>query len=123
MNKKFGLGFYLGIISVITALITVAGALMLGNAASVIGFAVAGIVIFFVSVKSDLSILRLVYFLCYLLAGSMFISGQLYTITNVMAGIDAKSFETGFIITAVGVIASIIIGLVSVIPGLFREND
>lgn len=122
MNKKYGLGFYLGIISVITALITVAGGLMMGNAASVIGFAVAGIVIFFVSVKCDLSILRLVYFLCYLLAGAMFISGQLYTITNVMAGIDAKSFETGFIVTAVGVIASIIIGLVSVIPELFREN-
>lgn len=122
MNKKYGLGFYLGIISVITALITVAGSLMMGNAASVIGFAVAGIVIFFVAVKVDLSILRLVYFLCYLLAGSMFISGQLYTITNVMAGIDAKSFEIGFIVTAVGVIASIIAGLVSVIPELFKEN-
>lgn len=122
MNKKYGLGFYLGIISVITALITVAGGLMMGNAASVIGFAVAGIVIFFVAVKVDLSILRLIYFLCYLLAGSMFISGQLYTITNVMAGIDAKSFETGFIVTAVGVIASIIAGLVSVIPELFKEN-
>lgn len=122
MNKKYGLGFYLGIISVITALITVAGGLMMGNAVSVIGFAVAGIVIFFVAVKVDLSILRLIYFLCYLLAGSMFISGQLYTITNVMAGIDAKSFETGFIVTAVGVIASIIAGLVSVIPELFKEN-
>ena len=34
---------------------------MMGNAASVIGFAVAGIVIFFVAVKVDLSILRLVF--------------------------------------------------------------
>ena len=53
----------------------------------------------------------------------MFISGQLYTITNVMAGIDAKSFETGFIVAAVGAVASIIIGLVSVIPELFGKNN
>ena len=40
-----------------------------------------------------------------------------------MAGIDAKSFETGFIVPAVGAVASIIIGLVSVIPELFGKNN
>ena len=123
MNKRYGLGFYLGIISVITAMITVVGGFMLGNAFPVIAFSVAGIVLFFVAVKTDLAILRLVYYICYLLAGTMFISGQLYTITNVMAGIDAKSFETGFIVAAVGAVASIIIGLVSVIPELFGKNN
>ena len=118
MNKRYGLGFYLGIISVITAMITVVGGFMLG-----IAFSVAGIVLFFVAVKTDLAILRLAYYICYLLAGTMFISGQLYTITNVMAGIDAKSFETGFIVAAVGAVASIIIGLVSVIPELFGKNN
>ena len=47
MNKRYGLGFYLGIISVITAMITVVGGFMLGNAFPVIAFSVAGIVLFF----------------------------------------------------------------------------
>ena len=59
MNKRYGLGFYLGIISVITAMITVVGGFMLGNAFPVIAFSVAGIVLFFVAVKTDLAILLL----------------------------------------------------------------
>lgn len=123
MNKRYGFGFYLGAVSVAAAIITIIGGLMTGNSFPVIGFAVAGIVLFFAAVKSGLSILRIVYYICYLLSGAMFISGQLYTITNVMAGIDAKSFETGFVVTAVGVVINIVIGLVSVIPELFREDD
>ena len=52
MNKRYGLGFYLGIISVITAMITVVGGFMLGYAFPVIAFSVAGIVLFFVAVKT-----------------------------------------------------------------------
>lgn len=121
MNRNFSMGFYLGILSVIASVGTIVGCIILGDMVPTIVLSIIGIVLFVLAVATKYTLIRFLYYFCYLAAGATFISGQLYTITNVMAGIDAQSFEMGFMVTAAGVVLSILLGMISMVPKMFKE--
>ena len=114
MNK--GLGFYFGAASAILAVVAAVGCFLTEGFTPEIALLAAGIVLFAATAVTGNNLLIFLSYFCYLAAGCVFLSNQLYTITNVIAGIDATSFEANFLVAATGLILTIVVGLVSTIP-------
>lgn len=96
--KDKGIGFYVGCVSAVAAIVSIVGCLMLGGMPFVIALLVAGILLFAVASTKNVSLLVFPSYFCYLAAGALFLANQLYTITNVIAAIDTTSFETPFVV-------------------------
>ena len=105
--KDKGIGFYVGCVSAVAAIVSIVGCLMLGGMPFVL-FAVAS--------TKNVSLLVFPSYFCYLAAGALFLANQLYTITNVIAAIDTTSFETPFVVAGAAIIVTIVTGLISTIP-------
>lgn len=114
--KDKGIGFYVGCVSAVAAIVSVVGCLMLGGMPFVIALLVAGILLFAVASTKNVSLLVFPSYFCYLAAGALFLANQLYTITNVIAAIDTTSFETPFVVAGAAIIVTIVTGLISTIP-------
>ena len=114
--KDKGIGFYVGCVSAVAAIVSIVGCLMLGGMPFVIALLVAGILLFAVASTKNVSLLVFPSYFCYLAAGALFLANQLYTITNVIAAIDTTSFETPFVVAGVAIIVTIVTGLISTIP-------
>jgi len=112
--KDKGIGFYVGCVSAVAAIVSIVGCLMLGGMPFVIALLVAGI--FAVASTKNVSLLVFPSYFCYLAAGALFLANQLYTITNVIAAIDTTSFETPFVVAGAAIIVTIVTGLISTIP-------
>ena len=113
---KKGLGFYFGSVGAVLAVVAAVGCFLVEGLTLEIALLVAGIVLFAATAVTGNNLLIFLPYFCYLGAGCVFLSNQLYTITNVIAGIDATSFETNFLVAAAGLILTILVGLVSTIP-------
>lgn len=114
--KDKGIGFYVGCVSAVAAIVSIVGCLMLGGMPFVIALLVAGILLFAVASTKNVSLLVFPSYFCYLAAGALFLANQLYTITNVIAAIDTSSFETPFVVAGAAIIVTIVTGLISTIP-------
>ena len=114
--KDKGIGFYVGCVSALAAIVSIVGCLMLGGMPFVIALLVAGILLFAVASTKNVSLLVFPSYFCYLAAGALFLANQLYTITNVIAAIDTTSFETPFVVAGAAIIVTIVTGLISTIP-------
>lgn len=114
--KDKGIGFYVGCVSAVAAIVSIVGCLMLGGMPFVIALLVAGILLFAVASTKNVSLLVFPSYFCYLAAGVLFLANQLYTITNVIAAIDTTSFETPFVVAGAAIIVTIVTGLISTIP-------
>ncbi|MBS6107707.1 MAG: hypothetical protein KH902_03930 [Subdoligranulum variabile] len=114
--KDKGIGFYVGCVSAVAAIVSIVGCLMLGGMPFVIALLVAGILLFAVASTKNVSLLVFPSYFCYLAAGALFLANQLYTITNVIAAIDTTSFETPFVVAGAAIIVTIVTGLISTIP-------
>lgn len=114
--KDKGIGFYVGCVSAVAAIVSIVGCLMLGGMPSVIALFAAGILLFAVASAKNISLLVFPSYFCYLAAGALFLANQLYTITNVIAAIDTTSFEAPFVVAGVAIIVTIVTGLISTIP-------
>ena len=113
--KDKGIGFYVGCVSAVAAIVSIVGCLMLGGMPFVIALLVAGILLFAVASTKNVSLLVFPSYFCYLAAGALFLANQLYTITNVIAAIDTTSFETPFVVAGAAIIVTIVTGLISTI--------
>ena len=114
--KDKAIGFYVGCVSAVAAIVSIVGCLMLGGMPFVIALLVAGILLFAVASTKNVSLLVFPSYFCYLAAGALFLANQLYTITNVIAAIDTTSFETPFVVAGAAIIVTIVTGLISTIP-------
>ena len=114
--KDKGIGFYVGCVSAVAAIVSIVGCLMLGGMPFVIALLVACILLFAVASTKNVSLLVFPSYFCYLAAGALFLANQLYTITNVIAAIDTTSFETPFVVAGAAIIVTIVTGLISTIP-------
>ena len=114
--KDKGIGFYVGCVSAVAAIVSIVGCLMLGGMPFVIALLVAGILLFAVASTKNVSLLVFPSYFCYFAAGALFLANQLYTITNVIAAIDTTSFETPFVVAGAAIIVTIVTGLISTIP-------
>ena len=68
--KDKGIGFYVGCVSAVAAIVSIVGCLMLGGMPFVIALLVAGILLF--AVASTKSLLVFPSYFCYLAAGALF---------------------------------------------------
>jgi hypothetical protein len=112
--KHFGLGVYFGIAAAILALTGVIGCFMMGIVSGA-ALLLVGIVAFGVTVKTGWDLFVYVSYACYLLAGSVFLSNQLFTIANEIIAIDASGFQTSFIVAAISLVGTILLSLVGTI--------
>lgn len=120
--KDKGPGFYLGALSAVLALVSMIGCLVLGGMTVEVVLLAVGILAFVVTAASNKDLMIFASYFCYLVAGCLFLADQLYTITNVAAGIDATSFETSFVVAAVAIVLTILTGLISTIPSQRKGN-
>ena len=93
-TTKKGLGFYFGIVSAVLAAVAIVGCFLVEGLTLEIALLAAGIILFAVTAVTGNNLLIFLSYFCYLGAGCVFLSNQLYTITNVIAGIDTTSFDT-----------------------------
>lgn len=123
LTTKPGPGFYLGCAGAVLAVVAVAGCAMLGGMTPEILLLILGIALFAASVVLKQQLLVLLSCFCYVGAGCAFLTHQLYTVTNVIAGIDATSFEPKFLVALAGVAAAILLGIAAAIPSLQKERE
>ena len=123
LGSKPGVGFYLGCAGAVMAAVAVVGCAILGGMTPEILLLVLGIALFGAAVVLKQQMLVLLSCFCYVGAGCTFLTHQLYTVTNVIAGIDATSFEGKFLVALVGVAAAILLGIAASIPALQKAQE
>lgn len=98
----------------------ISGCILGGFSISVL-LCILGIVSYGISMWKKIDILSFISYFCYIGAGCRFIAEQLYTISNVMTAIDATSFSTPFIVSAVCMGALVVLGFIVSVAGM--ENN
>lgn len=123
LDLKSGLGFYVGCVGAVLAIVADIGCIMLGQMVPQPLFLVVNIALFGAAAMMKRQALMLLFYFCCLGAGCAFLPHQLYTVTNVIAGIDATGFETKFLVAAVGMMAAILVGMIATIPAFKKEEQ
>lgn len=120
MKKTYGLGLYFGIAAAMCGAVGIVGCAMMGLLLETV-FLVAGIVLFGVCAKLGNNLLIYGSYGCYLLAGSMFLSDELFTIANEIIAIDANGLQLNFVIAATGIVLTILVSMAGTILPLKRR--
>lgn len=104
---------FIPLLSILGVAVALIGYLMLGTLATLPTLLLAiGAAIIIVSYVKEVVLGYLVGFFFYIGAGCMFLSAQIFTISNVLTAIDASSFEASFIVSATGTVMTLVLGLV-----------
>lgn len=118
--KNYGMGFILGLVSVIFAVLGIVGGIMMGKLTAVSELLlIAGIILFAAAFAVKMNSLVFLAYFCYLAAFGRFLAEELYTISNVLTAIDGMTLAAGFWVAAVGILGAIIFGFASTVPGGF----
>lgn len=121
-GKENGAGFILGIVASVLAIVGIVGCVMIGGLTKEICLLTLGVVLFAVATKVGSNLLVYLPYACYLGAGCLFLSDEMYTISNVLTAIDANTFSTGFKVAAVGIVGTILVMLIATIFPLKKEQ-
>lgn len=114
MKNKLGSGFYFGAGAAILAAVGIVGCAMMGLVSESL-FLAAGIALFAISAALKHNLLIYSSYACYLIAGSWFLSDELFTIANEIIAIDASGLQTSFVLAAAGIILAILASLVGTV--------
>jgi hypothetical protein len=120
--KKYGLGFYLGCVSAVLAVVALISCAMVGGLGTSVVLLVVGILLFAVTAVTGNDLIIFASYLCYLCAGWNFLSVELFTISNLLTAIDATTLPAGFVPAAVSLILTGLVSLVSTVPALKKAQ-
>ena len=84
--KEKGIGFYVGCVSAVAAIVAIVGCLVLGGMPSVIALLVAGVLFFAVASAKNISLLVFPAYFCYLAAVAIIVT----IVTGLISTIPAQ---------------------------------